>query len=141
MYKILETHTADIGLEVKGQTLEELFIEAARGWKQLVLEDAQTQPIHYKAIQLTATDIHDLLVQWLSELNYLLTVQQWVVHDVPQLTIQKTSDQFILNAKVAGEPFDPNRHYVYFDIKAVTYHQLDIKYQDGFYNTRIIFDI
>ncbi len=141
MFSILETHTADVGIEVSGKTLEELFQEAARGWKTLVLENAPTQEHERREIHLRATDINDLLVQWLSELNFFLTAQQWVFHDVVSLAIKTTGKTYRLSAIVAGEPYDPEKHYIYFDIKAVTYHQLNIQYKGGQYTTRVIFDI
>ena len=41
MYKVL-AHTADVALEVQSNDLETLFIDAAKGWKDVVLEDSET---------------------------------------------------------------------------------------------------
>ena len=141
MYRIFDHHTADIGLEVSGNTLEELFTEAALGWKHLVLEDSPTAPKEKKTVQLTASDLNDLLVQWLSELNYLLNAHFWVLDSIEQINIQKTNGTYTLNATITGEPLDSDRHYIYFEIKAVTYHQLNIEKKGGKFRTRIIFDI
>ncbi len=141
MFTILETHTADIGLEVSGKTLEELFREAANGWKTLVLENAPTQAKERRKIHLQAEDINDLMVQWLSELNFLLTARQWVFHQVESLHIDTTQIPLTLKATISGEPYQPDKHYIYFDIKAVTYHQLNIQRTPEGYATRIIFDI
>ncbi len=141
MFRILEQHTADIGIEVEAPTLEALFVDAARGWKYLVLEDAPTTPAETRAISLHATDLNDLLVQWISELNFLLNAHYWVFHSVQQLKITRGQNGYQLQAEITGEPLDPERHYIYFEIKAVTYHQLHIQKIDGKYKTRIIFDI
>ncbi|NOX36269.1 MAG: archease [Calditrichaeota bacterium] len=140
MYRII-AHTADTGLEVEAPSLEELFREAAKGWKVLVLEDSPTRPREQKRIRLTASDREDLLVQWLSELNFLLNVRFWVMHDVISLQLTHRGEHWHLQAEITGEPFDDKRHYIYFEIKAVTYHQLQIRQEDGTYKTRIIFDI
>ena len=141
MFSILESHTADIGIEVSGQTLEELFQEAARGWKALVLEDAKTEGKETQIIHLEAEDINDLLVQWLSELNFLLTTRQWVFHEVESIKIDTSKKPVELLATITGEPFQNSKHYIYFDIKAVTYHQLNIQQNSNGYSTRVIFDI
>ncbi|RMI19918.1 MAG: hypothetical protein D6681_02630, partial [Calditrichaeota bacterium] len=76
------------------------------------------------------------------ELNYFLTVDFWVLHDVVRLTLNhRTENRWELTAEVSGETLDPERHYIYFDIKAITYHQLSIQEENGCYRTRIIFDI
>ncbi len=140
MYRII-AHTADTGLEVEAASLEELYQEAAKGWKELVLENAPTQPVDWKHIQLSASDREDLLVQWLSELNFLLTVRFWVLHEVAAIHIHPQAGGWQLQAKISGEPFDNKRHHIHFEIKAITYHQLRIRQENGRYHTRIIFDI
>jgi SHS2 domain-containing protein len=140
MYKVLD-HTADVALEVQAGDLETLFIDAAKGWKVVVLEDSETSFQQTRAVKLTSFEPEDLLVQWLGELNYLLTVHQWVMHEVWDLKLKTPLDEWHLEAQIAGEPLNPQKHYIYSDIKAVTYHQLDIKKVDGEYRTKIIFDL
>jgi SHS2 domain-containing protein len=140
MYKIL-AHTADIALEVQAGDLESLFRDAARGWKEIVLEDAETASQQTRTIKLSSFEPEDLLVQWLGELNYFLTVHQWVMHEVSELKLHSPEDEWRLKAQITGEPLNPQKHYIYSDIKAVTYHQLDIKKVNGEYRTKIIFDL
>lgn len=140
MFKIL-SHTADIALDVRAANLESLFSEAARGWKEMVFEDSETRPAETRGIQLSSPEIEDLLVQWLSELNYLLTVRQWVFHQSERFSLQQSGAVWRLDAQVCGEALAPERHYIYFDIKAVTYHQLEIRQSGGEYQVRIVFDI
>ncbi len=141
MFKIL-SHTADIALEVQAANLESLFTEASRGWKEMVFEDSETRPAETRSVRLSSPEAEDLLVQWLSELNYFLTVRQWVFHQCELVSLQRSGVMWELDAQVSGEALDPARHYIYFDIKAVTYHQLEIKETNGGgYQVRIVFDI
>lgn len=140
MYKVL-SHTADVGIEVRADSLEELFIDAAKGWKFLVLENSPTRPRQMREITLNDTMPEDLLVQWLSELNFYLTARHWLLHDITAFTLRKESKTWHLSATVTGEPLDPERHYLFLDIKGVTYHQLNIEPVNGHFRTRIIFDI
>jgi len=139
-FKIL-SHTADIGIEVTGKTLEELFENAAYGWKHLVIENSATFGKEEKNIQLQSADLDDLMVLWLNELNFLLTTRFWVMHEVEFIEIIKENDHWELEAILNGEEFDESRHKIHFEIKAVTYHQLHIHWSDESFRTKIIFDI
>lgn len=139
MYKIL-SHTADIGLDLRAADLNNLFKEAAKGWQHLVLEDSRIQGKERRRVRLGADDPQDLLVQWLSELNYFLTVEQWVFYEATELTVEN-SGEWTLTAVISGEHFDPQQHYIYFEIKGVTYHQLRIHNTSRGYQTRVVFDI
>jgi len=151
MFKII-SHTADVGIEVSDDSLEHLFTEAARGWKHTVIEDSPTEAIEERKIQLIAPDLEDLMVQWLNELNFYLTVQEWILHDVIQCQIKLDDSARRLKALdrkpewrgdflINGEPLDHEKHEICIEIKSVTYHQLEIKKENNEYKTRIIFDI
>lgn len=140
MFKVL-AHTADIALEVQGDDLNALFIDAARGWKNIVIENSETRLRDKRKLKMTSFEVEDLLIQWLSELNYFLTVHQWILHEIKSLNIHSVENELILEAEIGGEPLDSERHYIYCDIKAVTYHQLNIEKVANQYHTRIIFDL
>lgn len=140
MFKVL-SHTADVGIEVSAESLTALFIEAARGWKYCVIEDSPTQPLEDRKIHLTAPNLEDLLVQWLNELNFYLTVDQWILHEVTGCDIEFVDSEWSGDFLISGEPLDFRRHEICIDIKSVTYHQLEVRKLNGHYKTRIIFDI
>ena len=140
MYRII-SHTADIALEIEAESREALFIDAAAGWKSLVLEDAHTAGRQARTVDLTSFSLEDLLVQWLGECSFFLDPGQWVFHAVETMTLKATDSGWRLSAAITGEPRDLQRHYIYSDIKAVTYHQLDIRQNKGRFTTRVVFDI
>ncbi len=140
MFEIL-SHTADVALRVSAPDLPRLFAEAARGWKQLVLEDTPVQPLTRRTIRLEGVDREDLLVQWLSELNFLLNARRWIAAETTELKIEPDGKSWRLTALVRGEALDPQRHHLAMEIKAVTFHQLQITRKEDGYHTRIVFDI
>ncbi len=71
MFKIIP-HTADIGLSVTAASREELFADAVFGLRSLLLSKISLKNSDLKKIQLEAITLEDLLVQWLSELNFLV---------------------------------------------------------------------
>lgn len=140
MFKII-SHTADVGIDVSGSSLEELFIEAAHGWKRCVIEDSPTKSVDERKVKLSAASLEDLMVQWLNELNFFLTVRRWILHTVVKAKIIVKGSACELNFLINGEPVDYQVQEISMDIKSVTYHQLQIRKTDNRYKTRIIFDI
>ena len=70
---ILLDHTADLGMEVYGTSLSELFEKAALALLQIMLGDkACIAPYGTRTISISADDTADLMVRWLGEILYLL---------------------------------------------------------------------
>jgi SHS2 domain-containing protein len=42
---------------------------------------------------------------------------------------------------VTGEPFDGRKHEICKEIKAVTYHQTEVRQTDAGWTARVIFDV
>jgi len=129
-------HTADIGIIAYGSDLHELFANAARGMFSLLLEIETVAPREERFVEVEGIDLEGLLISWLNELLYLYTAEGLALS---QFDIMELADGR-LRARVRGERADPSRHHPHLDIKAATYHQLEIK-GDGTWSARIIFDI
>ena len=140
MFKII-SHTADIGLELKAPSVEKLFEEAALGFKYCLIEKGDMESKESKNIHLTGNSLEDLIVQWLSELNYLVTVHNWILNEVKIIKIFSKNSDWILDSEILGEIIDFNKHEIAIDIKAITYHQLKIEQTKGMFKTKIFFDI
>lgn len=140
MYKIV-SHTADVGIDIKAKSIKELFVEAARGWKYSVVENSSTKAAEEKRIQLSAPTLEELMVIWLNELNFYLTVKEWIMNEVVDGNIHSANSNWDLDFLINGETLDYQRHEICMEIKSVTYHQLNIQKSKGQYKTRIIFDI
>lgn len=134
-YKIL-SHTADLRLEVYGKTLKELFINAAIALADILKADTQqalppaVAPL--EKIKIQAPNINALLVDLLNEILAKSHINKKVYK---VYKIIKLKDNFV-EAQIVGrevEEFDE-------DIKAVTYHETEIKENDG-YKTKLIMDI
>lgn len=140
MFKII-SHTADVGIDISAESVKELFIEAARGWKYSVLENSPTKADEVKNVKLSALNPEELMVRWLNELNFYLTVKEWIINDVLEGKINLAGTIWRLDFLINGEKLDYQRHEICIEIKSVTYHQLCIKKSKNQYKARIIFDI
>ena len=52
-----------------------------------------------------------------------------------------TTASLALSAEVMGEVYDPARHELYREFKAVTYHDLRVEKTGGIWRARVIFDV
>jgi SHS2 domain-containing protein len=128
-------HTADWALEVWAPTLEGLFVDAARGMYHLAGAEpaAATAPGEPRLLELAADDAEALLVAWLQELLYLSETEGLVFDDLTLLALTPTH----LRAEARGRPTaQPGKA-----IKAVTFHNLSIRREDGRYRVVIVFDV
>jgi SHS2 domain-containing protein len=77
------------------------------------------------------------MVNWLRELLYLWSGKALLVASTQ---ITQISDQQI-EAIIRTEPFNPDRHRIRTEIKAVTYHQIRVDCRSTGWQARIIFDV
>ncbi|MFH1441499.1 MAG: archease [Candidatus Omnitrophota bacterium] len=143
-YEIIE-HTADIGIRVKADDLAGLFSKAAAAMFDIIVEKKEGNKgipflkekrgdSQFK-IKLTADNLEELFVTWLSELLYLFSVREVVPWDFKINNLDETN----LAAVVLAESI---AHYrVKTEIKAVTYHELEVKKVDSEWQGKVIFDV
>lgn len=127
-------HTADLEIEIWGESLDSLFKQAALGMNKLLeirwKNDQETLPVRQIAVQ--AIDEEGLLVSFLSELLYLLEEERLAGK---AFAIAVAEDQ--LQAEVSCGRVESYTR----DIKAVTYHRLNIRRRKGRLEANLVFDI
>ena len=129
-------HTADIGIVVRGEDLPSLFNNAALAFFDILsglenIDDKETVNI-----EVEASDLEELMVNWLGELLYLFDSDGWLFRDF-QLELENTR----IVATARGERFNPDKHEIRYYIKAVTYHMLELKQVNDHWIAKVIFDI
>ena len=135
-YELLD-HTADLGIRVWAADVKGLFQEAARALFAIIT-DLEKVTVHLsREVAVQGSGREELLVAWLSELLYLYEVKGLLFCDFALAEI----DGVRVKGVARGEEFDEGRHPIKTGIKAVTYHQLEIKEEDGRWQAQVIFDI
>ena len=130
-------HTADFGLEIFGDDAYSLFEEAAKALFDLITPSASPEQGVRRKVDVTGDDWADLMVNWLRELLYLWNGESVLVREIKLAAVQET----LLQATVTYEDYDPDRHEIRNEIKAVTYHQIEVgPFEDG-WRARVVFDI
>ena len=139
-YKFLEDRAiADAAFEAEGESLEELFEACAQATFEVMAETKTVKPRNKEEIQLRSDDLEELLFNWLAELIYLKDLKTTVFSKY-EIKIEKP-DGYKLQASVWGEPIDAEKHKVKVDVKAVTYHLLEVKKTDEKWTAKVILDI
>lgn len=133
-FSIIE-HTADIGINIWGTSLEKLFRNAIFGLIDLVAENIPSGK-EIKSINITAPDNESLLIDFLNELLYLINVKKWIPNDIKDLKLAGNN----LNATITGEKYDSN-YPIKTEIKAATYHNIKINNNVDIWETTVFFDV
>jgi SHS2 domain-containing protein len=135
-YRLID-HTADFGLHVFGADSKELFANAAHAMFDTLTETDLLLGTGSLNIQVTGDDWSDLMVSWLREVLFLWNGKELLVKKVQISKLSETE----LSADIDYDPFDPDRHEIKLEIKAVTYHQIQVSRGPQGWEAKIIFDI
>ncbi len=131
-------HTADAGIQVEACSLKDLFHTAAQGMIHLVCPHGRTAQTEIHSITVCGEDPAELLVNWLSELNYLFQVEQFLFAELHHFEIISNR----LSTTVGGERIDPLRHPLRAEIKGVTYHKMNVEQiTPGKWHALLYFDL
>ena len=130
-------HTADLGLEARADTLAELFEALGEGLAGQICPPAAVTGREHKSLTVQAGNREDLLHDFLGELLGLFDLEKFLVREVKVERI----DEGAVHAVAAGETYDPARHELDAEIKAVTYHDLTVAQEADQWIGRVVLDI
>ncbi|MGI0073000.1 MAG: archease [Nitrosotalea sp.] len=123
-YRNLE-HMTDAFIEVSGRTLEEAFETAGIAVVDTILDIKSVERKIERKIDVSAADLNGLLYNWLEEI-IILTITEGFAAQNFNVKITK-ADKYFLTAIISGEPIDFDKHHFKLEIKAPTYHLMEIK--------------
>jgi len=130
-------HTADVGVRATAPTLAGLFVQAAKGLYAALGQLEASQEPATRTIVLAAPDAEGLLHDWLEELRWAFESAGHVYDRFEFERFEPTN----LTARCAGHVCDGARSEIGAEIKAVTYHNLNIRRTDEGCEVTVIFDI
>ncbi len=132
-YEILD-HRADLKIKVFGRDKKELFLNALLGMTSGLRPTKLKTKSEKRKIKISSSDLDALLVDFLSEALYLIQTNKEVYDDIKFKKFSNTE----IEAELLGQKVKSFGE----DIKAVTYHDLDIRQKkDKTWEATILFDI
>ena len=133
-FEILE-HKADLKIRAFGKDKKELFENAMIGMQSALRPKIKDKKLKIKKkIKIRSDDLSLLLVDFLSEINYLNEIDKEIYNNIK---FKKFSD-----TELEGELFGQKVERFGEDIKAVTYHDLKVEEgKDKAWEAIVLFDI
>ena len=138
MHEVFD-HTADIGLRIRAETLDQLFCEAGEALYSLIVANLdEVQPRSKANFTLSGREgeYDYLLFDWLNELLFAFDARRMVFAKF-EARVLPTG----LQATAWGEELDPARHRLEHEVKAITYHGLKVVREGPGWLAEVIVDI
>ena len=126
-------HTADIRLEITGESLARLFAESVRAMNAVSCPAYASEEVE-RHLSLQAPDILSLLVDFLNELLFLGQVHHEAYEDVQADAVSQTDFRGVVKGrKITG---------MENEIKAVTLHEASVQRTErGAWKANLVLDI
>ena len=127
------SHTADLALRVESTTLGGLFEQAALGMQAMMGIKPDEGSTTTREFTASSADVETLLITFLEEILFLVEIENC---HVPGITFEAIHETY-LRAHLDCQPVQS----IEKQIKAVTFHQLEIRSLPSGYETILVFDV
>jgi len=139
-YRLLP-HMTDAFVEVQAPTLAGVFEEAAFAMFDIMTDPTAIERSFVDQFEVTSHDEISLFHDWLEQLllKFDLDGKVYSVFHVEKINAQ--NENLYLAAKAQGGLFERGRHPAKVEIKAVTYHRMEVRATPEGYVARYILDL
>jgi len=138
-YKLLP-HTTDAYIEAVGATFEAALENAGLALFDTMVDVHAIAQERYELITVNGADELELLYNWLESLLLKFELER-KVYGKFQVSLTSAARPLRLKALCYGENFDRKKHGAKVEVKAVTYHRMEVSRQEGFVILRFILDL
>ena len=127
-------HTADMMVRANGSTLEECFENAAFALFDQTVDLSNIGTSEETDIRVTGIDDEDRLYSFLSEMLFIEDADNLILKE---FDVRFEGDDVVCRAK--GETLDRSRHRIRSEVKAVTYHMMEVDREAP--SVTVLFDV
>jgi SHS2 domain-containing protein len=130
-------HVADVGIRIRAATFEELLSTAARalaGWIGPAPEGPDDRVVE---VVVEAEDQGGLLVRWLQEVLFRFQVERFYFTGTGYLTVEGNTAR----SQLLGRSWGDRDAASFQEVKAVTYHQIEVSRTGAFWQASVILDL
>ena len=141
-YRYLEdVAIADVAIEAWGPDAETLFTHTSDATLNVMVQDLDTVKARVeRSVALESEAFDMLLFNYLQETIFYKDAQRLLLR-TKELKLTRTEEKFTLDAVMAGEELDMQRHELVVDDKAVTLHQFRVEKTERVWKAFVILDI
>ena len=136
-------HMTDAVIEAYGCTLDEAFENSACGLVNTMFDLKRVSPTQEINIQAKGYDIKSLLYDWLEKVLLTLLVDNILI-SVFKVKIYENINKdngYLLSGIAKGEYLNPKKHHYKVEIKAITYHEMEVIQEKNKVITRFLLDL
>jgi len=113
------SRASDLAVKIFGKSQAELFANSAFALFDLMTDVDKVELRDHLPLEVEGVDRDDLMVNWMRELLYLYQGSGYLLKE---FAVREVRDNYI-RGQVSGEKFDPDRHEMRREIRAVVPHQ------------------
>ena len=129
--------TADIGFYAFGKNLNEAFENAGLAIFNIISNTDNINPQKSIEFEITSEDEVSLLYDYLEESLFYHEVEFMLFSEFI-IEIEKTDDDYHLKAIIKGEDINWDKHERDCEIKAITFHQMEVNMSDDVWLKAIV---
>ena len=139
--------TADIGFYAYGNSLGEAYENAGRAMFNVITDISKVKKEEYREFEIVSEDLVSLLYDYLEELLFLQDTEFLFFSDfkvdIEKIVDDESSDleNYKLTCFACGEEIDWSIHSHKSEVKAITFHKMCVKEDNGIFSLRAILDL
>ena len=134
-------HTTDAYIQTTGSTFEEALEYAGIALFDTMCEVEAISPDEVDNVQVTGADEVALLYNWLEALLLKFELERKVYSRFKVILTKTPSNEFKINAKIFGKKWTKEKQGAKVEVKAVTYHKMEISHNVDGTTLRFILDL
>ena len=141
-YEFLD-HTGDTAVMITATDEGGLLREAARSLVAVLIDRDEGGPLERGEripLDLTTEDGESLLIDFLNELIFLFDSRRFLFADAVWEEVA-LGEPARLRGTLVGDTLDPERHVPLTEVKAATFHGVDIRRDETGLATTVVFDL
>ncbi len=138
-YTFLE-HMSDAYIEAYGRDLNEAFDNAARALTDTMVHIHKVRQKIKESFEVKGWDLPNLLYNWL-EAVLIKIISEGKVFSSFDVKVERVNQGYRLAAIGRGESLDVKKHQLKVEVKAVTYHLMDIRLKNRRVTIRFLLDL
>jgi SHS2 domain-containing protein len=132
-------HTADVGIEVYGKSLEDLFQTAGEAFAELTTDPRTIKTNKSQKIKIKEDELDFLFKEFFDELLFLLETKDLIFTKFSNWKIVEGKG---LSVSAKGGVWDVDKHESRTEIKQTTYQMLKVKQiNDDLWYGKVLFDV
>jgi SHS2 domain-containing protein len=129
--------SSDLAVKIFGASQAELFANSGFALFDIMTQIDKVEVKEHMTLEVEGADRDDLMVNWMRELLYLYQGSGYLLKE---FVVQEVKDTHI-RGEVIGEKFDPDRHEIQREIRAVVSHQSRMEKTGNQWTAQVVLEL